>query len=167
MPLTNRDLNIVRCHNIYDPQIGRFPQLDPLTDDYPHYTPYQYAGNEPIANVDLDGLEEYQVLETVVIKGISKKAASTGASLATKLATRLSLIALQGTSDAIVNANTIGVSDGLFGTNRLDSYDNASEKSAYLRGRLVGDAAALAQSGAEMNAGGGIALTTGPLFVQE
>src|SRR5690606_1419312 len=41
----------------YDPQIGRFPQLDPLTDDYPYYTPYQYAGNEPIANVDLDGLE--------------------------------------------------------------------------------------------------------------
>ena len=41
----------------YDPQIGRFPQLDPLTFSYPHYTPYQYAGNEPIANVDLDGLE--------------------------------------------------------------------------------------------------------------
>jgi hypothetical protein len=31
--------------------------LDPLTDGYPYYTPYQYAGNEPIANVDLDGLE--------------------------------------------------------------------------------------------------------------
>jgi RHS repeat-associated protein len=41
----------------YDAQIGRFPQLDPLTFSYPHYTPYQYAGNEPIANVDLDGLE--------------------------------------------------------------------------------------------------------------
>ena len=43
----------------YDPQIGRFPQLDPLTNDYPYYTPYQYAGNEPIANVDLDGLEPF------------------------------------------------------------------------------------------------------------
>ncbi len=41
----------------YDPQIGRFPQLDPLTDDYPELTPYQYAGNEPIANIDIDGLE--------------------------------------------------------------------------------------------------------------
>lgn len=41
----------------YDAQIGRFPQLDPLTDDYPELTNYQYAGNEPIANVDLDGLE--------------------------------------------------------------------------------------------------------------
>ncbi len=41
----------------YDPQIARFPQLDPLTDYYPMLTPYQYAGNDPIANVDLDGLE--------------------------------------------------------------------------------------------------------------
>jgi RHS repeat-associated protein len=41
----------------YDPQIGRFTQLDPLTDDYPELTPYQYAGDEPIANIDIDGLE--------------------------------------------------------------------------------------------------------------
>ena len=43
----------------YDAQIGRFPQLDPLAFDYPYYTPYQYAGNEPIANIDLDGLEPF------------------------------------------------------------------------------------------------------------
>jgi RHS repeat-associated protein len=41
----------------YDPQIGRFPQLDPLTDDYPELTPFQYASNDPIANIDVDGLE--------------------------------------------------------------------------------------------------------------
>lgn len=41
----------------YDPQIGRFPQLDPLTDDYPELTPFQYASNDPIANTDEDGLE--------------------------------------------------------------------------------------------------------------
>ncbi len=46
----------------YDAQIGRFTQLDPLTFNYPHYTPYQYAGNEPIANVDLDGLEPSTVI---------------------------------------------------------------------------------------------------------
>jgi RHS repeat-associated protein len=45
----------------YDPQIGRFPQLDPLTDSYPFLTPYQYAGDEPIANVDVDGLEPVNV----------------------------------------------------------------------------------------------------------
>jgi RHS repeat-associated protein len=46
----------------YDPQIGRFPQLDPLAHGYTYYTPYQYAGCEPIANVDVDGLEPANVL---------------------------------------------------------------------------------------------------------
>jgi len=41
----------------FDPQIGRFTELDPLTDNFTVLTPYQYAGNEPIANIDLDGLE--------------------------------------------------------------------------------------------------------------
>ncbi|MFZ2783497.1 MAG: RHS repeat-associated core domain-containing protein [Sediminibacterium sp.] len=41
----------------YDAQIGRFMQLDPLTDEYPLLTPYQYASNDPITNIDIDGLE--------------------------------------------------------------------------------------------------------------
>ena len=49
----------------YDPQIGRFPQLDPLTWDYPELTNYQYASNEPIANVDMDGLEKFNVIQTL------------------------------------------------------------------------------------------------------
>ncbi|MBT3207475.1 MAG: hypothetical protein HN704_15000 [Bacteroidetes bacterium] len=32
--------------------------VDPLQFEYPHYTPYQYAGNKPITFIDLDGLEE-------------------------------------------------------------------------------------------------------------
>ena len=42
---------------IYDPRLGKFLSVDPLTKDYPFYTPYQYAGNTPIRAVDLDGLE--------------------------------------------------------------------------------------------------------------
>jgi RHS repeat-associated protein len=45
----------------YDAQIGRFTQLDPLTWDYPELTNYQYASCEPIANIDLDGLEKCPV----------------------------------------------------------------------------------------------------------
>jgi RHS repeat-associated protein len=55
----------------YDPQIGRFPQLDPLTWEYPELTNYQYASCDPIMNIDLDGLEGFnsvQTLATVVIK---------------------------------------------------------------------------------------------------
>ena len=36
----------------------RFVSVDPLQFKYPHYTPYQYAGNKPVSYIDLDGLEE-------------------------------------------------------------------------------------------------------------
>ncbi|MBS1604645.1 MAG: hypothetical protein JST42_18410, partial [Bacteroidetes bacterium] len=42
----------------YDPRIGRFPSVDPLTKQYPWYSPYQYAGNKPVWKRDIDGLEE-------------------------------------------------------------------------------------------------------------
>jgi len=40
----------------YDPQTGRFLQIDPLTDHFPDFSPYLFAGNDPIANIDVDGL---------------------------------------------------------------------------------------------------------------
>ncbi|MCB9059864.1 MAG: hypothetical protein H6627_14960 [Calditrichae bacterium] len=43
---------------IYNPRIGKFLSVDPLTGSYPWYTPYQFAGNTPIQAIDLDGLEE-------------------------------------------------------------------------------------------------------------
>ena len=43
---------------IYNPRIAKFLSVDPLTASYPWYTPYQFAGNTPIAAIDLDGLEE-------------------------------------------------------------------------------------------------------------
>ncbi|TAJ04857.1 RHS repeat-associated core domain-containing protein, partial [Marinilabiliaceae bacterium JC017] len=43
---------------IYNPGIARFLSVDPLTSEYPWYTPYQFAGNNPIKFIDLDGLEE-------------------------------------------------------------------------------------------------------------
>jgi hypothetical protein len=43
---------------IYDPRLGRFLSVDPLTNAYPYYTPYQYAGNKPVWCIDIDGLEE-------------------------------------------------------------------------------------------------------------
>ncbi|MGN6492810.1 MAG: RHS repeat-associated core domain-containing protein, partial [Agriterribacter sp.] len=43
---------------VYDPRVGRFLSVDPLTKTFPWYTPYQFAGNKPIWATDLDGLEE-------------------------------------------------------------------------------------------------------------
>ncbi len=42
---------------IYNPGIGKFLSVDPLTKGYPGLTPYQFASNTPIQAIDLDGLE--------------------------------------------------------------------------------------------------------------
>ena len=42
---------------IYDPRLGKFLSVDPLTASYPWYSPYQFAGNNPIKFIDLDGGE--------------------------------------------------------------------------------------------------------------
>jgi RHS repeat-associated protein len=48
---------------IYDPRLGRFLSVDPITRQYPQLTPYQYASNTPIQAVDLDGLEALRAIE--------------------------------------------------------------------------------------------------------
>ena len=66
---------------IYNPLLGRFLSVDPLTNSYPWYTPYQFAGNMPIIAIDLDGLEEYIVItklnkdggKTVTIEYVTQK----------------------------------------------------------------------------------------------
>jgi RHS repeat-associated protein len=58
---------------IYNPRIGKFLSVDPLTREYPWYTPYQFAGNKPIEAIDLDGLEESYFMNSIwYIQEISK-----------------------------------------------------------------------------------------------
>jgi RHS repeat-associated protein len=42
---------------IYDPRLGRFLSVDPLSPKYPMLTPYQFASNRPIDGRDIDGME--------------------------------------------------------------------------------------------------------------
>jgi RHS repeat-associated protein len=44
---------------IHDPRLGKFLSVDPLTQQYPELTPYQFASNTPIQAIDLDGLEAF------------------------------------------------------------------------------------------------------------
>ena len=43
----------------YDPAIGRFTGVDPISDQFPHVSTYNYAENEPIRHIDLWGLQKY------------------------------------------------------------------------------------------------------------
>jgi RHS repeat-associated protein len=47
---------------IYNPAIAKFLSVDPLTDEYPWYTPYQFAGNKPIIAIDIEGAEPEYVI---------------------------------------------------------------------------------------------------------
>jgi len=53
---------------VYDPRIGKFLSVDPLTNNYAYYTPYQYAGNDVIRNTDVDGGEP-KPTTTMAIEG--------------------------------------------------------------------------------------------------
>ncbi|MDQ8051434.1 MAG: RHS repeat-associated core domain-containing protein [Pedobacter sp.] len=56
---------------IYDPRIGKFLSVDPISKEYPELTPYQFASNMPIAAVDLDGLEA-KIVVTDQVTGFTK-----------------------------------------------------------------------------------------------
>jgi RHS repeat-associated protein len=42
---------------MYDPAVGRFTGVDPISDQFAWVSTYNYAENEPIANIDLWGLQ--------------------------------------------------------------------------------------------------------------
>jgi len=47
---------------MHDPRVGRFFAEDPLSPEYPWYSPYQFGGNKAIAFGELEGLEEYHAV---------------------------------------------------------------------------------------------------------
>lgn len=64
---------------VYDPRIGKFLSVDPLTKSYPELSVYQYASNSPIANIDIDGLEQGSAAAK-----IAEETAKTELTIATK-----------------------------------------------------------------------------------
>jgi RHS repeat-associated protein len=58
----DKDINSLTTYDygfrIYNPALGRFLSVDPLTEKFAYYSPYQFAGNKPIACIDLEGAEE-------------------------------------------------------------------------------------------------------------
>jgi RHS repeat-associated protein len=52
---------------MHDPRVGRFFAVDPLTSEYPWYSPYQFSGNKVIACVELEGQEERWVIKDLTV----------------------------------------------------------------------------------------------------
>ncbi|MDV7392050.1 RHS repeat-associated core domain-containing protein, partial [Arthrospira platensis SPKY1] len=66
----------------YDPMIGRFIGVDPIAEKFPHVNVYNYAENEPIANIDLWGLQAVRAENYVTSWTANKMAANNGKSYA-------------------------------------------------------------------------------------
>ncbi|NYA72744.1 hypothetical protein HZF10_17585 [Flavobacterium sp. MAH-1] len=54
---------------MHDPRVGRFFAVDPLTKEYPHYTPYSFSGNKVISAIELEGLEESELFHRTSVDG--------------------------------------------------------------------------------------------------
>jgi len=55
---------------VYDPRAGKFLSVDPLKKSYPFYSPYHFAGNSPIKNLDVDGAEPQDYLQNWIYKPV-------------------------------------------------------------------------------------------------
>jgi RHS repeat-associated protein len=64
----------------YDATLARFIQVDPLANEYPYKSVYDYAENDPITNVDLDGLEKLNYLKIASTKSVTNNARKTNES---------------------------------------------------------------------------------------
>jgi RHS repeat-associated protein len=59
---------------IYDPRLAKFLSVDPLTRSFAMLSPYHFANNSPVANIDLDGEEAkyFNIIVTEVFDGKGK-----------------------------------------------------------------------------------------------
>jgi RHS repeat-associated protein len=51
-------------YRIYDTRLIRFFSVDPMSKDYPWWTPYQFAGLIPIRYIELEGLEPGEIFNS-------------------------------------------------------------------------------------------------------
>lgn len=63
---------------VYDIRIGRFLSIDPAQNVFPWHTPYHYAGNNPVAFIDIDGENPGDGSEKYVRYGVQLTPAAAG-----------------------------------------------------------------------------------------
>ena len=88
---------------IYDPRLGRFLSVDPLSPKYPELTPYQFASNSPIQGIDLDGEELLKKVLDNVKQGKKWAEGKIGPANAEKIAKLIDLPLIAVTNKAAKN----------------------------------------------------------------
>ncbi len=130
---------------MHDPRVGRFFAVDPLTKEYPWYTPYSFSGNKVIHAVELEGLEEHganydrqteHMLATRDIKYQKGDLRKGGKIMAVGSAITLLLVADYTFTGGQVTSTTlrvIGFSSAAYAMGDLSSAMNKSEKAREAR----------------------------------
>ncbi len=59
--------------SIYDGRVARFISLDPRMREFAHMSPYSFAGNNPIINIDKDGEFPWPVILNWIVKQTTKE----------------------------------------------------------------------------------------------
>ncbi len=132
----------------------RFVSIDPLAAKYPFYTPYQYAGNKPIAGIDLDGLENVADPYMASVAGAHQGEMTSGQRDATK--TIASTTAWQQRIEVSNAANEAG--------SKAD-FEKANENlgmPSYTKSGPVRNAATGQKEGQDQFAEGALTLLSGP-----
>ena len=110
---------------VYDPRLGKFLSVDPLTQSYPWNSPYSYAEGDLIRSIDVDGLEKLIVIttkdkfgriESMAIEGIRDKDIKQGLDVNLKFVTGKKVT----TRDVLIITRQQGKAD-------LLSYDDLNE----------------------------------------
>ncbi|TAN19018.1 MAG: RHS repeat-associated core domain-containing protein [Chitinophagaceae bacterium] len=112
----------------YDPQLGRFTEQDPLTDEFATVSPYQYGLNDPVGNIDEDGLAGLPVV-TITAQAVDRMSAFSSftssilgeASLASKIINFSSLGAHVLQTGGILGLNWLTRSVGTKAANNIGS----------------------------------------------
>jgi RHS repeat-associated protein len=112
---------------IYDPRIGRFFSIDPLTSNYAFLTPYQFASNRPIDGIDIDG-KEYGATTTTVALNDGTFKVTTSVVLRLKVINQSTLI----TAPEIIKAKAEAIKEHIECENTLSlTYSDCGDNAIY------------------------------------
>lgn len=112
---------------IYDPRLMRFKSVDPLTKSFAYYSPYQFAGNMPIAAVDLDG-EEVKVAFTTAT--VSKDHSQV--EIVTSISIKIQIVNLSAKPDEDLDLQNIALNLQLDLSNKLGGAKTSSINSPFI-----------------------------------